>query len=172
MPHTIATSDGTADAALEVAPTTFKLNLPEGDLKTGWSDLPRAGPIIEIDIAKADIGRLVVDRTPTSTNGLSPKLLFFARGLAEPVETITTAIAMLVSRVAVMTAGFEVETAIAGMNGNRGAAEFAVPFVSKGRSGEEQRRRKNKRGCSGGHDTLYHEDKKSQVDATRHEHYV
>lgn len=132
-----------ADTAVKVAATAFKLDLMKRHAETGRPDLARASAALKVHVAKADIGGLTADRAATGAYGLTLELFDLTRALAELIQAVAAImpISALAMVFAIAVAGAEMQTAIAGLDSDGSTASLAMPFVSKGRSGEEQGRR-------------------------------
>lgn len=152
----VATTDDTGDRAFKVAAATFKLDLIEGDAETARSDPFGITSIVKIHIVEAEIVRFSADGTATGTDGST----FHATHIAAITMIAITSI-MTTSIVAIRPvssiAEIEVKATIVGLNRNRTTDALArIAMVGERRCGEEQRRRKGKRGCSRFHDAFHH----------------
>lgn len=148
----VAASDDTGDRTFKVAAATFELDLIEGDAEAAWSNPFRVSTIVEVDIVEAEIISLGADRTATGTDGPA----FHATYIAVAIVTIMAARIIAIRPVPAITE-VEVKTTIVGLNRDRATDALArIAMVGERRRGEEQRRRKGKRGCSRFHDAFHH----------------
>lgn len=165
LSNLIAATDDTGHRALKIAAATFKFDLVKGHAKTAWADLFGVPAIVEIDIPEAKMIGLAFDRPATRANGAALNL---AMGTAIRVSIMAmvriTDCAMTTIAIAKM------QCAIAGLHRNGTSDAFVrLAMVRHSWGGKEQRRRKGKRGCSGLHDTIYHDCRTTQAGSTQAE---
>ncbi|MEM7638070.1 MAG: hypothetical protein AAF269_03315 [Pseudomonadota bacterium] len=165
LANLIAASDDTGNRTLNVTPAGFKLDLVKGHAESPRSDLFGMATIVEVDIPEAEIVSFSAYGAAAGPNGLALRL---------PVRLMSIVAMVAVTRIAdraVAAIGItEMQGAIAGLYRNAAGHAFArFAMVGQRWCGEEQRRRKGKRGCSRFHDTIYHGCRNTQAPATERE---
>ena len=172
LAHLIAAANNAGYGALNVSTAAFKLDLVKGHAEPARANLLGISTIIEINIVEADIIRFGANSPAASANGPP----FHLPHLASSVKAVAIAI-MAFGRVSVRPISavpdVQIQAAIVGLNRNRTTHLFArFAMVGERRCGEEQRRRKGKRGCSRFHDVLHHGCRNTQAISTEPERFI
>ena len=153
------------DLAFKLAAAAFKFHLAERHPEITATDWLSVTTAIEIDIAEANGARFLFNGATARPN--SPALIL-------AMIAITAIIGMVGSIADTIRTGIVIDTTKLGLDRDCRAACLTPRPIMIGKGGrcDEQGRRNGKRGCSRGHDTLYHDASKTQRFATCSERYV
>ncbi len=165
----ITASDDTGNRALNVTSAGFKLDLVKGHAESPRSDLFGIATIIKVDIPEAEIVRFIANGPATGADRAAFHLpVILAVAIIAIMAVMTVGVVANRAMTAIVIA--EMQGAIAGLYRNAAGHAFArFAMVGQRWCGEEQRRRKGKRGCSRFHDTIYHGCRNTQAPATERE---
>ena len=152
----VAASDDTGDRTLNIPASAFEFHFIEGDAEPTRTDALGIAPVFKIDIVEAEIIGLSANGASTGTDGPA-----FHTAHITAVAIIAIAAIMPAGIVAIRPVSavseVQVQAAILGLNRDGAINALArIAMVGERRRGEEQRRRKGKRGCSRFHDAFHH----------------
>ena len=163
LANLVAASNDTGDRALEFSAAAFEFHLIESDPEPARPDLLGIAAIIEVDIPEANIVGLCPNGASTCANGASLHLPQFTPTIIMIAITVM-ALGFVSVRPVSAVPDVQIQTAIIGLDRD-GATDIFARFAMVGerRRGEEQRRRKGKRGCSRFHDAFHHGCRNTQT---------
>ncbi len=174
LAHLVAAADDAGDRTLKLTPAGLELDLVKGDAKPAWSDPFGIAAIVKVDIVEAEIIGLSANSAATSANGAAFHTPQFAAVMVSiPIAIPVMAAGIITIRAISTVTEIEMQSARLGLNRKTAADALARRAgIGQSRSGEEQRRRKGKRGCSRLHDAFHHGCRNAQTNSTKPERVI
>ena len=149
----VTASNDAGDGSLEIAAEALELDLVKRHPIPARTDPLGITTIIKVNVPEAEITSFTTDGAATGANRNT-----FGFAIVQAVARMTIAIiARIADRAVTLIAQPDLERAISGLDRDAPGDSFArLTVIGERWRSEEQRRRKGKRGCSGGHDAFHH----------------